>query len=303
MAEKKFLVDINLDQNQLKQVRIENLPDSPVPSGYLGQVYYSTTVNKLKVCTNTNPVTWTEVGSGTSYKFDELPLPSPTLTLTLSGATAITGTIYEKGSSVTYSATASYATSSGTSTPTSIDEINGGFSSFPSSNYSSTVTGTTTDDKEFSFRINAPREAYYVSGTSIKAPSGSISSPKKSATISFVRYYYFGYSGSATIASGDIINLATKGYSYTNDPVISKNTLTIDNVNTTGTGGYVHFCYPTTMPELSSIIQNGATPVLSTYDKKTVSVTNASGSTLDYYVYTSITPNSYPGTNSLKFIF
>jgi len=48
MAQKQFLVDINLLQNQLINARIQNLAVAPTsPTPVAGQVYYNTTNNIL----------------------------------------------------------------------------------------------------------------------------------------------------------------------------------------------------------------------------------------------------------------
>lgn len=52
MARKIFLVDIDLNRNQLVQVRIENLATAPA-SPVAGQIYFDTTLNKLRVWSGT----------------------------------------------------------------------------------------------------------------------------------------------------------------------------------------------------------------------------------------------------------
>lgn len=52
MARKIFLVDLDLNRNQLIQVRIENLATAPA-SPVAGQMYFDTTLNKLRVWSGT----------------------------------------------------------------------------------------------------------------------------------------------------------------------------------------------------------------------------------------------------------
>ncbi|MEA5110362.1 hypothetical protein SDC9_36959 [bioreactor metagenome] len=52
MARKIYLVDIDLNRNQLVQVRIENLATAPA-SPLAGQMYFDTTLNKLRVWSGT----------------------------------------------------------------------------------------------------------------------------------------------------------------------------------------------------------------------------------------------------------
>lgn len=78
-----FLNTINLNKNQLNQAALENLTSDPA-TGVLGQVYYNTTDDEIKVCTTastsapTNAV-WDAVGSVETY------------TLPVSAGTAVAG--------------------------------------------------------------------------------------------------------------------------------------------------------------------------------------------------------------------
>ncbi|MGN1153151.1 MAG: hypothetical protein ACI4S3_03910, partial [Candidatus Gastranaerophilaceae bacterium] len=57
---KSFLVDINLNKNELQNAIVQNLasnPSNPKP----GQVYFNTTTNRFRVYTGTE---WDEMGTG-----------------------------------------------------------------------------------------------------------------------------------------------------------------------------------------------------------------------------------------------
>lgn len=58
---KSFLVDLNLNQNELQNSVIQNLASDPA-SGIAGQIYYNTAVNKLKVYNGTQ---WVNLEKGT----------------------------------------------------------------------------------------------------------------------------------------------------------------------------------------------------------------------------------------------
>jgi hypothetical protein len=60
----KFLANVNLSQNELQNARIQNLAADP-ESGLLGQVYYNTASNALKVCVSTSPLTFSTLSTGT----------------------------------------------------------------------------------------------------------------------------------------------------------------------------------------------------------------------------------------------
>jgi hypothetical protein len=49
---KQFLVDINLNKNELQNSVIQNLASDP-DNGVTGQLYYNTVVNKLRVFNGT----------------------------------------------------------------------------------------------------------------------------------------------------------------------------------------------------------------------------------------------------------
>lgn len=80
---KQFLVDINLNQNELQNAVIQNLATDP-GSGIAGQVYFNTTINKYKYYDGT---TWKELGAG-----NYAPLESPAFTGTPTAPTASAGT-------------------------------------------------------------------------------------------------------------------------------------------------------------------------------------------------------------------
>ena len=62
---KKFLVNLDLNQNQLLNAQIQNLGSAPA-NPVLGQVYYNTVDNKAYICKSTNPVAW-EPWQDTTY--------------------------------------------------------------------------------------------------------------------------------------------------------------------------------------------------------------------------------------------
>ena len=57
---KNFLVDLNLNQNEVQNGVIQNLPSDP-SNPIKGQVYFNTTTNRFRCY---NGTTWDEMGTG-----------------------------------------------------------------------------------------------------------------------------------------------------------------------------------------------------------------------------------------------
>ena len=137
-----------------------------------------------------------------------------------------------------------------------------------------TVMATTT----ISQTVTAPKQGLVVSNNAVVAPSGT-DSASASHKITFLYKRYWGVTTASSITESLIEGLA-------NSELTSTKSKTITGV-TAAKGEYYVIAYPTALGALSSIIQDGATPVLSAFTRTTVSVTNAAGYTQDYYVYRS----------------
>ena len=69
MANINFLNTVNFNGNETQNQVIHNLAANPTAANSeLGQIYFNTSSNELRVCTNASTPTWTAVG--TSYGFD-----------------------------------------------------------------------------------------------------------------------------------------------------------------------------------------------------------------------------------------
>ena len=79
---KNFLVDLNLNQNEIQNGVIQNLASDPV-EGLKGQIYFNTAVNKLRVY---NGSEWVNLEKGTGT------VTSVGLSNSTDGSLTITGT-------------------------------------------------------------------------------------------------------------------------------------------------------------------------------------------------------------------
>ncbi len=101
-------------------------------------------------------------------------------------------------------------------------------------------------------------------------------------TFTFSPKRYWFYSSSSTPASADVV--AALGGSSELTSAKAKGAF---DVVVTGTTKYVSYAYPSSYGALTSIFINGF-ETITAFTQTTVSVTNASGYTQNYYVYTSI---------------
>lgn len=76
----------------------------------------------------------------------------------------------------------------------------------------------------------------------------------------------------------------------------TKKDITINNVSTSDKQYYVYI-YPKIFGELTSVIQNGALPVLDAFNKQIITITNEYGLVEDYYVYKSNNPKPFTNSN------
>ena len=81
-----FLSNVNLNDNELLGAAIQNLGTDPA-SGVLGQIYFNTSEDALKVCTvaSTTNATWAAVGGGV----ETISKATGTNPITLTGTTDV----------------------------------------------------------------------------------------------------------------------------------------------------------------------------------------------------------------------
>lgn len=154
--------------------------------------------------------------------------------------------------------------------------------------FTSSVTGT---NATYKVKLGAPKTGLMVSGADVKPASGN---DYKEASAS-VTFKYRMFTGMAT--TKDVTEDIVKA--LTGELVTSPNT-TKSGITATATQYYV-MAYPSSLGNLTKIIQDGATPVLGAFTKNTLSVTNGAGYTQTYNVYVSNNPGAFTNA-SLQFV-
>lgn len=183
----------------------------------------------------------------------------------------------EVGYKAKYTGTFKWTAASGKKNPTSTSGTFG--TTLPASGVASaSKTATVSANTTLSQKLVAPKQGLIVSNNAVTAPTGD-DETSASVTITFLYKRYWGVTTSASITESVIKGLASS-------ELTSTKSKTITGVTANSSQYYV-IAYPKALGALSSIIQDGATPVLSAFTQTTVSVTNAAGYTQDYYVYRS----------------
>ena len=142
---------------------------------------------------------------------------------------------------------------------------------------SDVASPTTTIDNIAASRViketlSAPKKGFMVSGSSVVVASAQFS-------INVWSRQRYGVTTSATPTQDDI-------KAMTGTKLVNARTLSVSGVTADGTQ-YYSYAYPKDLGALTSIVQNGAAPVLEDFNRTEVTVTNGAGVNIVYYVYTS----------------
>ena len=203
--------------------------------------------------------------------------------------------IVEDGYKATFSGTYKWVSASGYKNPTSVasgsswtDLPADGVSSGTNDNSDTKVTSNTT----YRITIQAPKTGLMVDGDDVVIASGN-DQTSASRSITFRGRVYLGNVTSSSPTASDIEALSNS--------LRSKGTWTVTKVITSPSQYYV-IAYPQSYGDISTIIQDGATPVLGAFNKKTVTRVNAAKKSVLMNVYTSNNPGAFGG-NSLSIQF
>lgn len=148
---------------------------------------------------------------------------------------------------------------------------------------SDVASPTTTIDNIAASRViketlSAPKKGFMVSGSSVIVASGNNTTSAQFSINVWSRQRY-GVTTSATPTQDDI-------KAMTGTKLVNARTLSVSGVTADGTQ-YYSYAYPKDLGALTSIVQNGAAPVLEDFNRTEVTVTNGAGVNIVYYVYTS----------------
>lgn len=126
--------------------------------------------------------------------------------------------------------------------------------------------------------LKAPKKGFMVSGSSVVQASGN-DTTSASFRINVYSRRYYGVTTAAAPNESQIEALAGTG-------LVNSKSLSVSGVTASGTQYYC-YAYPKDLGALSTIVQNGAAPVLEDFNRTEVSITNKAGVAIPYYVYTS----------------
>lgn len=197
----------------------------------------------------------------------------------------------ENGFMVDWTGTFSWKAASGKKKP---ESVSGNWTALPASGVASevyTATGLKVDTT-ISATLAAAKTGLMVSGSSVVLAKGN-DTKTATAKVRFLHRRYWGLTTEKTVTAAVV--KALSGTDLNNTKVAK-----LTSISTTDAQYYV-IAYPKAMGELSKIVQNGATPLLDGgFVKSEVSVTNAAGVAIDYYVYRTDKPGALKNNSFLE---
>lgn len=197
----------------------------------------------------------------------------------------------ENGFMVDWTGTFSWKAASGKKKP---ESVSGNWTALPASGVASevyTVTGLKVDTT-ISATLAAAKTGLMVSGSSVVLAKGN-DTKTATAKVRFLHRRYWGLTTEKTVTAAVV--KALSGTDLNNTKVAK-----LTGISATDSQYYV-IAYPKAMGELSKIVQNGATPLLDGgFVKSEVSVTNAAGVVIDYYVYRTDKPGALKNNSFLE---
>ena len=197
----------------------------------------------------------------------------------------------ENGFMVDWTGTFSWKAVSGKKKP---ESVSGNWTTLPASGVASeayTATGLKVDTT-ISATLAAAKTGLMVSGSNVVLAKGN-DTKTATAKVRFLHRRYWGLTTEKTVTAAVV--KALSGTDLNNTKVAK-----LTGISATDSQYYV-IAYPKAMGELSKIVQNGATPLLDGgFVKSEVSVTNAAGVAIDYYVYRTDKPGALKNNSFLE---
>ena len=150
----------------------------------------------------------------------------------------------------------------------------------PSSGVASpeTTIANISASRAITVTLKAAKKGFMVSGSSVVQATGD-DTTSASFRINVYSRRYYGVTTAAAPTETQIEALAGTG-------LANSRSLSVSGVTASGTQYYC-YAYPKDLGALSTIVQNGAAPVLEDFNRTEVSITNKAGVAITYYVYTS----------------
>ena len=196
----------------------------------------------------------------------------------------------EQGYKASFSGTYKWVHEEGKKDPTQV-QSGSSWSDLPTSNVNSSIYTSPhlSSNSTIKIGIQAKKTGLMLSGSNIVQSSG-YDTTIATRSVTFTTKRYFGTSTTKTVNESIIKSLTGElgGKSCTKTGVTTNNTQ------------YLVYAYPSSLGDLSSIVQDGATPVLGAFTKSLVNVTNQAGLQIQYNVYVS---NNLGAFTNVQLIF
>lgn len=235
----------------------------------------------------------------------ELPVPTITGTWTfynnsntpidrtsISPVPDINNPIIEQGYKASFSGTYKWVHQDGKKDPTQV-QSGSNWSDLPTSGINSEVytSPNLTSNTTIRIGIQAGKTGLMVSGSNV-IPATGMDTTSASRTITFQTRIYYGTALSNNVTEELVESLSGN--------ILGGRARTLSGVTAT-TSQYYIYAYPQSLGKLTTIIQDGATPVLGAFTLvESLNITNAAGLTIPMFVYISNNLGAFTN-NTLRF--
>lgn len=132
--------------------------------------------------------------------------------------------------------------------------------------------------RSISVTLRAKKKGFMVSGSSVVQASGD-DTTSASFKINVYSRRFYGVTTAAAPNESQIEALASTN-------LTNSKSLNVSGISPSGTQYYC-YAYPKDLGALTSIVQDGAAPILTDFNRTEVNITNRAGIVITYYVYTS----------------
>lgn len=242
----------------------------------------------------------------------DLPLPTPTLsrtwTIYKADGTTVVGTStastcpeQEMGFVVKWSGNYKWSGNSTNKFPTKVTSTDNLFTVITANNVVSptatknNIVGTgSTSTTRITVTIAANKVGLIVKGDKVIPATGEDTTSASDSVTFKGRIYY----GNTTQSNGQTTESELKTKSNELKPSRA-NTITISTAPTVSE--HFVYAYPKVMGALTQAILNGATPVLAAFIQSELTITNAAGTSIPLYVYTSTQKGAYQRNDKIAF--